>query len=242
MKPHSLLALLCIPALASCEPDAASGTALNSEAAENLADLERDIQRARAEVLVLRDRVRTAAGDRDRLAGEHSSAEARIRDVAKEIDVLHEQFAAYKAEYRRAIQSRASGMELTGLTAGSRFYEKAKVSSLTDKEVALVIDSGIIRLPLADLAPDFQALFGYDPAFKAPGPPPLLAAPGSLAIDEAIAAGKRAAAENNRLLLEMGAARDRKKPQPPRYLRAPSSPGKRIQTSFEGSYWAPYNK
>jgi len=52
----------------------------------------------------------------------------------------------------------------TILTANGQRFEKARVTELTPAMITIVHSAGVARMPLWELAPEFQRKFGYDEA------------------------------------------------------------------------------
>lgn len=226
---------LCLFLVSSCSPDPARVQGL----LDSVAELETANRLLSAQVGVQQNLVKLATADRERLATERSECEVIVRQIMADIETAKADFAAYRADYRRAIQARASGMVLPSLAAGNKTYGPVTVKSLTNTEVTVLTNEGVARVPLADVQPAVQALFAYDPSI---GPTVVGNHKGAdfLFLDRVIADGKLAATQNKRIMQEMRDAKYKKKA--PKLIRAPEAAGPSPWrgTSFEGSYWAPY--
>ncbi len=240
MKTHLILSLAVpfLVALPSCSRNAEEISALIGK----IEDLEAGSRDITLQVSEQRRVLQAASRERERAAVQRGETENLIRKTRIEMEAVDAQFSAYRQDYRRAVQSRAKGMPLPDFAIGSTDYSRVVVSSATDTELTVLTNEGVAKVPLASAPLTIQAMFGYDPSTESPGPN--VRSESAAYLDRVIAEGKTSAQENKRLLADMKAASQKKRP----VARAPEASACtkawdwRNTSSFEGSFYAPLRK
>lgn len=239
MKRHlprlTLPALMCV--VVSCSRETARLDALR----EQLTVMEAGREKMALELAEQKRALKSTAEEQDRLRAARTGMEKAIKEAREEAGRLTEEFAGYKADYRRSMQAKAKGMSLPDFAIDGRQYQDVVVNSITSSELTVIHSQGLARLPLDKMPASLQALFGYDSSSVTKSMVNII--PSRLLTNDVtldLIQGKAAVDEAKRLLDEKKRAAQRRKP--PKYLAAPTASkgySWRTGSSFEGSYWAP---